>query len=44
MLRAEQDESFYHQLQTHCRGLVHLFEPARELRAWEGLLRELIPL
>ena len=43
MLRAEQDGSFYHQLQTHCCGRAHLFEPDRELRAWEELLRELAP-
>ena len=44
MLRAERDESFYHQLQTHCRARAHLFQPARELRAWEELLRELAAL
>ncbi len=38
MRRAEADEAFYQQLQTHCRGRAHLFEPDRELRAWEDLL------
>ncbi|MCH8881396.1 MAG: TIGR04348 family glycosyltransferase [Planctomycetes bacterium] len=37
---AEADEAFYHQLQTHCRGRAHLFEPDRERRAWEELLGE----
>ena len=41
MLRAEQNEPFYQQLQTHCRSRAHLFNPARELRAWEDLLGEL---
>ncbi|MCH8053948.1 MAG: TIGR04348 family glycosyltransferase [Planctomycetes bacterium] len=41
MRRAEADQGFYHQLQTHCRGRAHLFEPDRELRAWEELLCEL---
>ena len=44
MLRAEQDEAFDDHLQTHCRARAHLFKPARELRAWEGLLRELARL
>ncbi len=41
MLRAEQDQAFYGLLQTHCRSRAHLFEPARERRAWEELLGEL---
>ncbi len=44
MLRAEADGEFYNQLQTHCRERAHLFDPARELRAWEELLREVAPL
>ncbi len=41
MRRAEQDEAFCGQLQTHCRARAHLFAPARELRSWEELLSEL---
>lgn len=43
LARAEADVAFYSDLQTHCRKLAHLVEPARELKAWQELLRELRP-
>jgi putative glycosyltransferase (TIGR04348 family) len=39
--RAETDEAFYRDLRERCGRLRPLFEPERELRSWESLLREI---
>jgi putative glycosyltransferase (TIGR04348 family) len=44
LARAETEEAFYQELQRHCAQLPSLVDPERELRSWEGLLQELIPL
>ncbi|MDQ3013192.1 MAG: TIGR04348 family glycosyltransferase [Acidobacteriota bacterium] len=40
--RAETDSAFLVELQTRCRSLVPLFDPAHEQRAWADLLEEVI--
>jgi putative glycosyltransferase (TIGR04348 family) len=42
--RAETDAAFYNYLCERCALRRPLFEPARERRSWEELLRELFPL
>jgi L-histidine N-alpha-methyltransferase len=39
--RAESDNEFYNTLCNCCDRLRHLFDPAREKRSWENLVREL---
>ena len=39
--RAEFEPSFYEELRARCAQQAPLVEPARELAAWESLLREL---
>jgi putative glycosyltransferase (TIGR04348 family) len=39
--RAETNDDFYQALRAHCESCRGLIEPERELRSWEGLLREL---
>lgn len=41
--RAETDQAFYRDLRERCERLHPLFEPERELRSWESLLREICP-
>jgi putative glycosyltransferase (TIGR04348 family) len=41
--RAETDTAFYHTLRDCCARFRPLFDPARERRSWEDLLRELFP-
>ena len=39
--RTETDSAFLAELQTQCRRLVHLFDPAHEQKAWADLLAEI---
>jgi putative glycosyltransferase (TIGR04348 family) len=39
--RAETDTEYYNSLRDRCARLRPLFDPAREMQSWEGLLREL---
>lgn len=39
--RAETEAAFLVELQTQCRSLVNLFDPAHEQRAWADLLEEM---
>jgi putative glycosyltransferase (TIGR04348 family) len=39
--RAESDRGFYRELRRRCRRLRPLVDPARERRAWAGLLRQI---
>lgn len=41
---AETDSAFLMELQTRCRNLVRLFDPAHEQRAWANLLEEVARL
>ena len=41
--RAETDAEFYNTLHACCAHLRPLFDPAREKRSWEELLKELLP-
>ena len=41
LLRAEKDPAFLARLKARCKRLVPLFHPARERRAWAGLLAEI---
>jgi putative glycosyltransferase (TIGR04348 family) len=41
LLRAETEPAFYRTLRGHCARRRQLFDPARERRSWERLLREL---
>jgi putative glycosyltransferase (TIGR04348 family) len=43
LLRAESDARFYARLERASARIARLFRPARELRAWRALLRELEP-
>jgi putative glycosyltransferase (TIGR04348 family) len=42
LCRVASEPAFYARLKLWCAGLAALFEPARELEAWERLLRELV--
>jgi len=41
IVRAETDGPFYKKLHVRCQKAAKLFEPAREVKAWRSLLREL---
>lgn len=41
LLRAETEPDFLALLRSQVNGLVRLFEPARERKAWQELLREI---
>jgi len=41
LLRAETDPQFLNKLRRQCAGRAALFEPERERRTWEALLKEL---
>ena len=43
LTKAESDPAYYRLLKSRCAGLLTLVRPARELRAWRALLRELEP-
>ena len=40
LLRAENDPAFYERLARHCAEVAPLVNPDREIRTWQGLVRE----
>ena len=40
LLRAETDPAFYESLARHCAEVAPLVNPDREIRTWQGLIRE----
>ena len=42
LLRAENDSTFYESLARHCAEVTPLVNPEREIRTWQGLIREVI--
>ena len=40
LLRAENDSAFYESLARHCAEVAPLVNPDREIRSWQGLVRE----
>ncbi len=40
LLRAENDPAFYESLARHCTEVAPLVNPDREIRTWQGLVRE----
>ncbi len=44
LLRAENDSGFYESLARHCAEVAPLINPDREIRTWQGLVREVMRL
>ena len=42
LLRAENDRPFYESLARHCAEVAPLVNPEREIRTWQGLIREVM--
>lgn len=42
LLRAENDPAFYESLARHCAEVAPLVSPEREVRTWQGLVREVM--
>ena len=42
LLRAENDPAFYESLARHCAEVAPLVNPEREIRSWQGLVREVM--
>ena len=42
LLRAENDPPFYESLARHCAEVAPLVNPEREIRTWQGLIREVM--